>query len=127
MKIRFLIFIVAMICSAGAAVFADSANRVQEQEFFESPSDIPLMPGLYEVPDELVVFDKPGGRIIESVAASKALAGGEIRAFYNQVLPQMGWSKSGPNAFIRQDELLIMKIETQDDLSIIRFMVSPRQ
>lgn len=120
------VFIVVVTCIELAPSFAGNASKVQEQQFFESLQDVPLMPGLYELLDESVIFDKPGGRIIESQAASENLAGDEIRAFYEQTLPQMGWSRIAPDSFIRQDESLTMNVEKQDGYSVVRFMVSPR-
>jgi hypothetical protein len=36
--------------------------------FFQSVNDIPLMPGLNEITDQEMVFDKPEGRIAEAAA-----------------------------------------------------------
>lgn len=126
MKIILITLVAALICAESVAVFAGDFNQVQEQKFFESLGDVPLMTGLYEIAEELVVFDKPGGRIIESAAASKDISISEIISFYNQVLPQMGWVKTAENVFVRQDESLVMNIENQDGFSVVRFMILPR-
>ena len=36
--------------------------------FFSAIQDMPIMPGLHELADQTVMFDKPQGRIIEAVA-----------------------------------------------------------
>ena len=103
-----------------------SAYKVHEQQFFES-LDVPLMPGLYEIPEETIVFDKPDGRIIESQAASDHLGSVQIREFYENSLPQMGWIRVSPESFVRQEEILTMEIREQGAYHIVRFLVSPRE
>ena len=84
------------------------------------------MPGLYEMLDESVVFDKPEGRIIESSAAVEAVTEQEIHRFYAQTLPQLGWNQVGADTFIRQGESLTLNIESRGNYNVVRFMVSPR-
>jgi hypothetical protein len=117
----------AVMCLKPAFSFAqERASRVeQEQQFFQTLNDIPLMPGLYEMLEESVVFDKPEGRIAESAAASEDLAAQEIHAFYQQALPQLGWNQAGENRFVRQGESLTLKIENRGEYNVVRFMVSP--
>ena len=42
----------------------------QPAQFFENLQDIPLMPGLVERGDDTLFFDKPEGRVVESVAGA---------------------------------------------------------
>src|SRR3546814_8691143 len=68
--------------------------------------DLPLMPGLAEIADAATVFDAPQGRIVESYAAG-TVAAAEIRSFYAQTLPQLGWTavdagQAGPLEFRRE-------------------------
>lgn len=131
MKIHFALYaglLSLMLCVAfGPSVFAQGANRVEQgQQFFQTLNDVPLMPGLYEMLDESVVFDKPGGRIVESAAASEALARTEIHSFYEKTLPQLGWAKVADDTFVRQGESLTLNVEGQGDYNVVRFMVAPR-
>ncbi len=122
----FLLFVFTLICVELAPSFAGNARKVETQQFFETMQDIPLMPGLYEMPEEAVIFDKPEGRIIESSAASETLKNEEIGAFYDQTLPQMGWQRIAPFSYVRQGESLKMRLEEQQGYSVVRFMVAPR-
>ncbi len=112
--------------AGGAPSYAENASRVQEQRFFESLGDVPLMPGLYEMPEESMVFDQPEGRIAESAAAAEGLPLEEIRAFYASALPQMGWRRRADGSFARDGESLTMNVENRDGYSVVRFMVSPQ-
>lgn len=110
-------------------VFSSPAGA-EEPRFFSELSDIPLMPGLFELADDTVVFDKPEGRIVESSAASETENINQIKAFYDSALPQLGWVRvSGPEgepSYIRQDEALRLRLETKQGVNIVKLMVSPR-
>ncbi len=84
------------------------------------------MPGLVEVEEQAVVFDKPEGRIIESVAVTGPLARADIAAYYAQALPQLGWTGAGADTYIRQNERLILSFENHGGQDFIRFMVKPK-
>lgn len=97
-----------------------------EPQFFSELSDIPLMPGLYELADETVVFDKPEGRIVETAAVSETENINKIKEFYDSTLPQLGWERLGSSDYIRQEEVLHMQTETRQGLNVVKLMVSPR-
>lgn len=135
-SVRFLT--ITVVCAAITTLLIDStALRAQENlvysdgpHFFEMLEDIPLMPGLLEVPESALVFDKPGGRIIESKAVSETMAAESVRAFYETTLPQLGWqpienSLSPALLFVRQDEKLSLQIKREDGVTITDIMVSP--
>ena len=102
-----------------------------ESKFFSALNDIPLMPGLYELTEETVVFDKPEGRIIESSAVSETQNVNKIKGFYAETLPQLGWQVKngkvipGVQSYIRDGETLTLKTETRHHLNIVRFSLSP--
>ena len=93
--------------------------------FVGGVEDLPLMPGLVEVPDARVVFDKPGGRIVEAFAVGRASAAA-VREFYAQVLPQLGWRRLSGGGYGREDEVLTLDIGAEGDVVTIRFSISPR-
>jgi len=94
--------------------------------FLQNINDIPLMPGLYEMLEEGVVFDKPGGRIAAAEAITDIDQAAEIQSFYSHVLPRMGWVPAGVNAYIREGEVLRIAIEDQGRDRIVHFTVSPQ-
>jgi hypothetical protein len=106
-----------MILSVGA--------QAAENHFFTEMADIPVMPGLYELADENMVFDKPEGRIIESAAASETRNHNEIKAFYDTTLPQMGWHRLSDGQFRRGAERLSIRLETRGNLQIMRLSLIP--
>lgn len=93
--------------------------------FFESLSDIPVMPGLRELRGQTVVFDKPEGRIIEMMAAGDSLSPDSVSAFYRAALPQVGWRPVGPHAYERQSERLSLSYDQNGSRNFVRFTLVP--
>jgi len=92
--------------------------------FVAGVEDLPLMPGLAEVSDAGVVFDKPGGRIVEAYAEG-AVGRAEVIGFYRQTLPQLGWHAVGDTAFRREGERLEIVILGGDGDLVVRFTLQP--
>lgn len=107
-------------------------NTYDAPRFFEMMDDIPLMPGLEEIADGALVFDKPGGRIIEAKAVSEMMAPESITSFYETTLPQLGWNRQKHNDsavlyFARQDEVLTLKTERNEGLTILHLLIRPAE
>lgn len=77
------VFTAALICAAPA---------VAETRFFAAIDDLPLPPGFSEL-DAGAAFESEGGRII-LVHAEGRLSLLEVRDFYCEVLPPLGWAES---------------------------------
>lgn len=107
-------------------IMLSTAALAAEPRFFRELNDIPLMPGLYELAQSAVIFDKPEGRIVEAAAVSETENINKIKAFYDSVLPQLGWVSAGGNVYTRAGESLKITVEVQGGLNTVRLMVSPR-
>ncbi len=111
------------------ALFAPYPALAQEGEkpaFLQALNDIPLMPGLYEMLEEEVVFDQPGGRIVEAEAVAENAQTSEIKSFYNRILPQLGWEPVGHDSFARAGEALRIAVQEGDSGRVVHFTVMPR-
>ncbi len=75
------------------------------EEFVHGVDDLPLMPGLTSLAGEGVVFDVPGGRVVEAWAEGRVTRAA-VRSFYGSTLPQLGWTAAGPDLFRREGETL---------------------
>jgi hypothetical protein len=109
-------FLIALLVAGGGGVAADS--------FVAGIEDLPLMQGLEEDPEARVVFDAPGGRIVEA-RATGPLAPAAVADFYAAVLPQLGWRRAGDTAFRREGETLRLEITDTGRGVDVRFAVSP--
>jgi hypothetical protein len=97
----------------------------EKGRFFEALYDVPVMPGLEELPDQAMLFDKPDGRIASVVAASKTLEEADIKSFYKETLSQMGWKKDGQNQYVRGLDRLSMEIVKRPPLTLVHFTLEP--
>lgn len=115
----FLGIVLAILC-----LYAHPAQAGKEQ-YFEALYDVPVMPGLEELPDQALLFDKPDGRIASVVAASKTLKEADIRRFYEDTLSQMGWKKNKPNQYLRGSDQLSLEVVRRPPVTIVHFTLEP--
>ncbi|MDO8607058.1 MAG: hypothetical protein Q7R40_11015 [Phaeospirillum sp.] len=92
--------------------------------FLGAYEDLPLPPGLTEVAGSGIVFDSPGGRIVEAFA-SGPIKSAEALRFYAATLPQLGWTRESDTLYRREAEVLRLDPAPQGKGVTIRFAVSP--
>ena len=100
------------------------AAEARAGEFLPGFDDLPVMPGLAAVDGAGIVFDTPGGRIIEGYAAGKVTKA-SVRKFYDETLPQLGWKRVGSSEFRREGEQLKIDFKGEDRALTVRFTLSP--
>jgi len=100
------------------------ALAVAGESFLAEIEDVPLAPGLTEPPNSGMVFDSPSGRIVEASAAGEA-APDQIRAFYAQALPQLGWTVAGDQLYRRDNETLKIALDRRGKVLTVRFTLTP--
>ena len=113
----------ALVLSLWLALWSQAAMAETSRYLSELP-DLPLMPGLEEVVGAGVVFDKPGGRIVE-VYAQGAVTAQDLRGFYAATLPQLGWRAAGTSSYLREGERLEIVILSESAPLAVRFTLSP--
>lgn len=100
------------------------SSRAQAQYLSAAP-DVPLARFLRELPDGVLIFDKPQGRIVQVTTAITAKTqptatvtiAADIEKFYRASLPNLGWqladNKAGSEGrltFTRKGEILRLTI-----------------
>lgn len=124
-----LAFLSQVAVAAPGGGFAFGLTQVAES-FVTGFEDLPLMPGLTPAPDESVVFHNPTGRIVQAAARGRVPAA-QVRAFYAETLPQLGWKAGGPDRFVREGEALRIDFghrkggAAAGDEIVVRFVLSP--
>ncbi|WP_435641028.1 hypothetical protein [Micavibrio aeruginosavorus] len=118
-----------------AIVMLSAGAQAADQRFFSNISDLPLMPGLYELPDAAVVFDKEEGRIVESAAAGEGVHHTQVIDFYTKTLPQLGWAvvssapAAGMGLYQRDGEMLNLTARPEgnqgDGVVILQVSLAP--
>jgi len=100
--------------------------------FLDAVEDMPLMDGLTETGEGGIVFDKPTGRIVRTIAMG-AVTTDAVRSFYADTLPQLGWTRhpkleliKGLMIFKREDERLYIQIVSHlNGKTEVRFSIEP--
>lgn len=115
----------AILMGISLGFCAVSGHAQAQGDFFEALYDVPVMPGLEELHDQAMLFDKPDGRIASVTAASKTLSAAQVAGFYGETLPQMGWKKMSENQYVREGDRLSLEITKKAPLTIVHFTLEP--
>jgi hypothetical protein len=102
-----------------------AARSATAAEFVDGTEDLPLMPGLKPVKGSSLVFDKPEGRIVEAQAQGNE-SRNDVRRFYTDSLPQLGWKPTGTDQWQRDAERLKLDFRGQDGHLTVGFTLSPQ-
>ena len=114
-------------------VAATLSPALAADRFVSGIDDLPLMQGLSPLAGQGMVFDAPGGRVVEAWAEG-AVARDAVLAFYGSTLPQLGWTAAAPALFRRDGETLRLEFPPRAPSGaapaaagtlLIRFYLSP--
>ena len=93
------------------------------EAFVEGFEDLPLAPGLVNLPEAGTGFDKPTGRIVVAYASGKT-SRAAVEKFYSTTLPQLGWTRQG-GAYLREGERLTIEILGAEGGITVRYTLAP--
>lgn len=127
----FTMMLVTLVMGFGFVATARADDQVSG--YLDAVEDMPLMEGLRETGDGGIIFDKPNGRIVRSIAEGKV---GVVaaRSFYANTLPQLGWVRQEKLELIadllvfdRENERLEIEIVPQlGGITQVRFAIEPK-
>ena len=109
---------------AALALAGPRGPLAAQDGFIAGVEDLPLMPGLSEIADAGLVFDKPSGRIVEAFAEG-AVSRQAVETFYDTTLPQLGWSPRPDRTFQREGERLYIKVREGAQGVTVEYRLSP--
>ena len=107
-----------------AALTEPRGPLAAQDGFIAGVEDLPLMPGLSEIADAGLVFDKPSGRIVEAFAEG-AVSRQAVESFYDSTLPQLGWNPQPDRTFQREGERLLIKVREGAEGVTVEYRLSP--
>lgn len=112
---------------AGAGGTGSGVPMAAAAEFVRGLGDVPAMPGLAPVDGGDLVFDKPGGRIAETVMSGR-VGRADVLSFYATSMPQLGWERLSGDRFRREGEELRLEFVAPQPagLTTVRFVLTPR-
>lgn len=86
--------------------------------------DLPLMDGLTQRAQNSVLFDTPQGRIVQASAVGETTPELVI-AFYDQTLPQLGWTRVAEGQYQREGERLRFEFTASNGQLFVTFLAEP--
>lgn len=111
------------------AVSVVAGLPAQADGYLGALEDVPLMPGLAEVPNVGLEFEAATGRIVEAVATGIRKPGLDrqsVLSFYRESLPPLGWRPVDATHFVREREQLKITVEEMPDRVTVRYGLKPR-
>lgn len=133
--VRFLALLICVSIGAGVLHFeAFAGERAVGQgfvsAFFAGNQDIPVMPGLVELPGRSFSYDKPEGEISEIVAGMGLVSADQVIYYYDSILPQFGWNKvmdtrGDGGRYYRKNEYLDISFVKDGKENLAKIMIRP--
>ena len=103
-------------------------QTARTEPFSSIIENLPLINGFKEDLENIVVFETPMGRIIETSALGKGNLQDAID-FYQKSLPQLGWDTRSKTQYHKNGEMLKIEVKDKSDAeSTIRifFKITPK-
>ena len=102
------------------------ATNVQAATFIEGLEDVPIMNGLRQEKADNVSFGNEEGRFIEVYLSGKKVKFKQVKNFYKDTLPQLGWIYQGERdknilIFLRDGETMEV---AEDDVSPLKVRIT---
>jgi len=102
-----------------------AAGTARADAFFSVIEDLPVMEGLTENENAAVTFETATGRIVEA-AARGDVPPSKVSAFYEAVLPQLGWHSEQLDSYVRDGEQLKLSVAPDGDTgTVLTLSLSP--
>ncbi len=118
--------LIALLLPAGMAAVSSAMGRpAGSPTYIYGTADLPLMPGLREIPQNAVVFDEPSGLVVEADAVGRGMTPSAIAGFYRKTLPELGWHEARPLVFTRGGERLQLTIDRRRGGAMVHFDLVP--
>lgn len=93
--------------------------------FLSRLEDLPLAPGLSEDSAAGLSFDSASGRIVEAYARGD-LTEDQVLRFYQETLPQLGWTADNERQYRRGGERLRLELMRSGQKLTVHYSLSPQ-
>ena len=96
-----------------------------KQKYLVGTEDVPLYFGFTPTEEGNVSYDSTDGRIIDGSFVSTTEKASDVRKFYEESLPQLGWQKMQYQLYKRDGEILRLNILEKDNKTHLKFSIRP--
>ncbi len=122
------LFALVLMLAAAPAIVISTASPAQAGNFSAAVDDLPIMQGMTELTNKIVVFDTPAGRLVETTMITQVQTR-QILTYYNQALTSLGWKAQNHSlrGYIRKNEVLMIEIFQKADgkTNLVSFKIAP--
>ena len=96
--------------------------QARAASFIEGLEDVPVMEGMKQVPSDSISFGNEESRLVEALLTSNKVGFKKVEKFYQDTLPQMGWTYQGKRGdtvvFEREGEVIDISKESAKPLMV---------
>lgn len=100
-------------------------TQSREEIFVNGIEELPVITNMENMSESLIFFDTNKGRFVQSKIIGDQNID-QIKDFYDNILPNLGWEKIDKNKFIRKSELMEIKYYKYNKDSIAEFNIKPK-
>jgi len=115
----------AFIVTIASAAVSLGVSAIAADAFLSRLEDLPLAPGLSEDTAAGLSFDSAGGRIVEAYARGD-LPADQVLRFYEETLPQLGWTAENQRQYRRGGERLRLELTQSGQGLTVHYSLSPQ-
>ena len=99
--------------------------QCREEIFVNGIEELPVIKNMQNMPESLIYFDTNKGRFVQSkIVGNQSIS--QIKDFYENILPNLGWEKIDKNKFSRKSELMEIRYYKYNKDSIAEFNIKPK-
>lgn len=123
-----------LIIPLAACLLFCAASQARAAGFSAVIEDLPIMDGMAEREDLVVVFDTPEGRIVETTLETSA-GPQQVLTYYRRTLAQLGWRPVGTSEkrYVREKEALSISVQRNPEVEaygvanayLVTFKITP--
>jgi hypothetical protein len=114
--------------NGGPDTFINNGVKLEKPnttQYVDGTEDLPVYSGFVVNKDGNVSYDSVDGRIVEASYSSPKASIVEVRKFYDETLPQLGWNKKN-NVYERDGETLKVNISQKSGNTMLTLSIRPK-
>ena len=96
-----------------------------EIKFITGIEDLPIFDSLEIDEDNLIIFDKVDSRLV-TVNLSGTVNLSEVRDYYENILPNLGWEMLNKEKYVRDSEILNLEYKTDNKKVYLTVKIKPK-
>lgn len=122
-----LIFLSACNTELPKINFSGTTVNLQNtaQNYVPGTEDVPLYTGFLPVNKNNLAYDSEGGRLVDATYFSKNANAAEVKKFYAETLPELGWKSKKPYEYTRDGESMKVVVTEKNGTAFIKFVIKP--